>query len=209
MGFFWFGAAMLVLFICFIATASFDGWPIGKLGMGFVAMMFAVIMLCKFKSSVGKFYSGVDWDLLFFFVYLFVAIYAMEQAGVLELIGKGIAPIIGMGAKLGGGLLLVSSAVASSVTDNIPLAAVLSNILDSMGIANDSGMWWSVIFGANLGGNLTPIGSASTLVAVTIMHKHDLRISFMGFVKKALPFALLHIALATVYVLFVLKHLPG
>ena len=209
MGFFWFGAAMLLLFICFIASASFEGWPIGKLGMGFVAMMFAVIMLCKFKSSVGKFYSGIDWDLLFFFIYLFIAIYAMEQAGVLELIGKGIEPIIGMGDIFGGGLLLVSSAVASSVTDNIPLAAVLANILNSMNIANDSGMWWSVIFGANLGGNLTPIGSASTLVAVTIMHKHDLKISFMGFVKKALPFAILHIILATAYVLFVLKHLPG
>ena len=118
---------MLLLFICFIASASFNGWPIGKLGMGFVAMMFAVLMLCKFKSSVGKFYSGIDWDLLFFFVYLFVAIYAMEQAKVLDLIGKGIAPIIGMGPNLGGGLLLVSSAFASSVTDNIPLAAVLTD----------------------------------------------------------------------------------
>ena len=210
MGFFWFGAAMLLLFICFIASASFDGWPIGKLGMGFVAMMFAVIMLCKYKSSVGKFYSGIDWDLLFFFIYLFIAIYAMEQAGVLALIGKGIEPIIGTGPIMGGGLLLVSSAVASSVTDNIPLAAVLANILNSMEeISKDSGMWWSVIFGANLGGNLTPIGSASTLVAVTVMHKHDLKISFMGFVKKALPFAILHIILATAYVLFVLKHLPG
>jgi len=46
-------------------------------------------------------------------------------------------------------------------------------------------------------------------VAVIIMHKHDLRTSFMGFVKKALPFAVLHIALATLYVLLVLKHLPG
>ena len=33
MGFFWFGAAMLLLFICFIASASFEGWPIGKLGI--------------------------------------------------------------------------------------------------------------------------------------------------------------------------------
>jgi Na+/H+ antiporter NhaD/arsenite permease-like protein len=61
-----------------------------------------------------------------------------------------------------------------------------------------------VIFGANLGGNFTPIGSASTVVAVTIMHKSDLAISFMGFVKKALPFAVMHVALAAVYVLFVL-----
>ena len=85
----------------------------------------------------------------------------------------------------------------------------MKNILKAMNIPGDSGMWWSVIFGANLGGNLTPIGSASTLVAVTIMHKHDLKISFMGFVKKAFPFAILHIFLATLYVLFILKYLPG
>ena len=50
-------------------------------------------------------------------------------------------------------------------------------------------------------GNLTPIGSASTLVAVTVMHKHKLEMSFLGFVKKALPFAAIHIAMAVVYVL--------
>ncbi len=65
-------------------------------------------------------------------------------------------------------------------------------------------MWWSVVFGANLGGNLTPIGSASTLVAVTIIHKHNLKLSFGGFVKKALPFAVVQIVLALAYVLLVL-----
>ena len=185
MGFFWFGAAMLLLFICFIASASFEGWPIGKLGMGFVAMMFAVIMLCKFKSSVGKFYSGIDWDLLFFSS----TCYRNLRDGTGRRAGtdwQGYRADHRDGRHFGGRPAAGSSAVASSVTDNIPLAAVLANILNSMNIANDSGMWWSVIFGANLGGNLTPIGSASTLVAVTIMHKHDLKISFMGFVKKAL-----------------------
>ena len=65
-------------------------------------------------------------------------------------------------------------------------------------------MTWAVIFGANLGGNLTPIGSASTLVAVTIIHKHNLKLSFAGFVKKALPFAAVQIVLAVGYVLLVL-----
>ena len=62
-------------------------------------------------------------------------------------------------------------------------------------------LWWSVIFGANLGGNLTPIGSASTLVAVTIIHKYKISLSFAGFIRKALPYALVHIALAIIYVL--------
>ena len=203
MGFFWFGAVMLVLFVAFIAGASFEGWAIGKLGMGFVAMSFAMVMLLRYKAEAHTFYSAVDWDLILFFAFLFVTIYVMEEALVLELIGRGFAPIIGMGETLGGGLLLLVAAVASSVTDNIPLSAMLAKILTSESFQTpaDSPLWWSVIFGANLGGNLTPIGSASTLVAVTIMHKHGLEVSFLKFVTLALPYALMHIALATAYVL--------
>ncbi len=206
MGFFWFGTAMLILFIVFIASASFDGWAIGKLGMGFVAMSFAMIMLIRYKAEANSFYSAVDWDLIFFFAFLFVVIHVMEEAGVLHLIGRGFAPIIAMGEVVGGGLLLVVSAIASSVTDNIPLAAMLSKILSApeFGVPGDSPLWWSVIFGANLGGNLTPIGSASTLVAVTIMHKHEVGISFARFVVLAFPYAIMHITLAVAYVLIFL-----
>jgi Na+/H+ antiporter NhaD/arsenite permease-like protein len=89
----------------------------------------------------------------------------------------------------------------SSVTDNIPLSAMLAKILSNLNIANDSPLWWSVVFGANLGGNITPIGSASTLVAATIIHKHRLKMSFVDFVKAAAPFALMQIVVATLYVL--------
>ena len=206
MGFFWFGTAMLILFIVFIASASFDGWAIGKLGMGFVAMSFAMIMLIRYKAEAHSFYSAVDWDLIFFFAFLFIVIHVMEEAGVLHLIGRGFAPIIAMGEVVGGGLLLVVSAIASSVTDNIPLAAMLSKILSApeFAVPGDSPLWWSVIFGANLGGNLTPIGSASTLVAVTIMHKHEVGISFVRFVVLAFPYAIMHITLAVAYVLIFL-----
>ncbi len=83
---------------------------------------------------------------------------------------------------------------------------MLSKILSApeFGVPGDSPLWWSVIFGANLGGNLTPIGSASTLVAVTIMHKHQVGISFARFVVLAFPYALMHITLAVAYVLIFL-----
>lgn len=200
-GFFWFGVAMLVLFIATIAATS--ALPVAReLGMGFVALAFAVVMLTRYKSSVDQFYRSVDWDLLTFFIALFVVINVMEHALVLELIGDGIAHVIGSGESLPGtGMLLGLSAFFSSVTDNIPLAAMLAKILGAAGTPTDSALWWSVVFGANLGGNLTPIGSASTLVAVTIMHKHEVRMSFAGFVKVALPFAAVQIVLAMAYVL--------
>ncbi|MBT8494081.1 MAG: hypothetical protein KJO07_13585, partial [Deltaproteobacteria bacterium] len=64
---------------------------------------------------------------------------------------------------------------------------------------------WSTIFGTNLGGNFTPIGSASTVVAVAIIHKHKLPLSFGGFVAKAAPFAIAQLILATAYVVLFLR----
>ncbi len=207
-GFFWFGAAMLVLFIVTIATTTV--LPIVQdLGMSFVALAFAAVMLVRYKASVDKFYRAMDWDLLGFFAALFVVINVMEHAMVLDLIGKGLARIISLneiiGHGAGTGAILVSSAAFSSVTDNIPLSAMLAKILQAQGTVSTDPLWWSVVFGANLGGNLTPIGSASTLVAVTIIHKNDLSMSFIRFVKLAIPFATLQIILATVYVLLVLQ----
>ena len=99
-----------------------------ELGMGFVALSFAVIMLLRYKSSVDQFYRSVDWDLLTFFITLFVVINMMEHAKVLDLIGKGISLVIGSEESLfGTGALLVLSAAFSSVTDNIPLAADNTN----------------------------------------------------------------------------------
>lgn len=202
--FFWFGALMLVLFIVTIATTSYLPY-INKLQMGFVAMAFAGIMLLRYKSTADQFYRALDWDLLGFFMALFVVINVMEHAGVLDAIGTGLEHVIALGDLWGTGAILVASAVFSSVTDNIPLAAMLSKILSNLGTPSDSPLWWSVVFGANLGGNITPIGSASTLVAVTIIHKHKLPLSFAGFVKAALPFAVVQIAIATLYVLVFLR----
>ncbi len=205
-GFFWFGAAMLLLFILAIATTSVMPY-VGDLGMGFVAMAFAAVMLVRYKHEVDEFYRTIDWDLLAFFAALFVVISVMEHAQVLALIGHGVEALIELGPRLGTTAVLLASAAFSSVTDNIPLAAMLAKIIEGIPMAGGGvrpptdPLWWAVIFGANLGGNITPIGSASTLVAVTIMHKHDVPLSFVGFVKAAFPFALLHLALAVAYVL--------
>ncbi len=203
--FFWFGAIMLVLFIATIATTSVLPY-IKDLEMGFVALAFAGIMLLRYKSSADQFYKALDWDLLGFFMALFVVINVMEHAAVLETIGLGLEKVITLKPEsLGTGLILGASAVFSSVTDNIPLSAMLAKILGARGTPADSPLWWSVVFGANLGGNITPIGSASTLVAVTIIHRYKLPLSFAGFVKVALPFALMQLVLATIYVLVFLQ----
>jgi Na+/H+ antiporter NhaD/arsenite permease-like protein len=201
--FFWFGAAMTLAFLGVMATTSVLPY-LRELGMGYVAMTFAMVMLVRHKHEAHRFYEVLDWDLLGFFAGLFIVIGVMEHARVLETIGHGLARIIALGPTLGTGAVLLASAAFSSVTDNIPLSAMLAKILVSLGTEGTSPLWWSVVFGANLGGNLTPIGSASTLVAVTVIHRNAIPLSFGGFVRRALPFAALHLALAVAYVLIFL-----
>lgn len=198
--FFWVSAASFVLFIGALAGQSVLPY-LNELGMGYIALSFGFLMLIAYRHEVSRFYSALDWDLLFFFAFLFIVINVMEQAQVLHVLGDWIAALIGDGGAGGVGALLAASAAASSVTDNIPLAAMLGKILASANTPADSPLWWAVVFGANLGGNITPIGSASTVVAVTIIHKYDLKLTFAGFVKAALPFALIQIVLAVLYVL--------
>ena len=66
---------------------------------------------------------------------------------------------------------------------------------------------WATSFGdpyVNTGSE-TSIASASTLVAVTIIHKYELPLTFGGFVRKAVPYAAVQLVLATAYVLLVLR----
>lgn len=200
-GFFVFSWIAFTLLILLFATNSV--LPVFKdLGLGFLAMAFGILMLVKYKHEVDKNYKSLDWDLLFFFGTLFCVIGVMEHAGVLKMIGGVIAGLIGLGETGGPMALLWGSAFMSSVTDNIPLAAMLANILG--GIKDlDPSLWWCVIFGANLGGNITPIGSASTVVAVTIIHKNKIKLTFGQFVKTAVPFAIMQLILASAYILIV------
>jgi Na+/H+ antiporter NhaD/arsenite permease-like protein len=201
---FWLGAGLLLAFIAVIASASIPGTLLNELGMGYVALSFAIVALVQYRATADRFYRELDWDLLGFFAALFIVISVMEHARVLHWIGRGLAPVLELGELAGPAALLVASAIASSVTDNIPLAAMIAKILGGLGLPATSSYWWAVIFGANLGGNITPIGSASTLVAVTIIHKHGLELSFAGFVRAAVPFAALQLGLAVAYVLLAL-----
>ena len=205
--FFWCSVLLLLGFIVCLAGQSALPWDLDELGMGFVALFFAGLALWFYKNEVDTFYKAVDWDLLGFFASLFVVIYVMEQAEVLAIIGEGIGAMLSLPGPAAQASLLVSAAAASSVTDNIPLAAVLAKILavnplvvGSEGSNPGSPFWWCVIYGANLGGNITPIGSASTVVAMTIIHKNSLPLTFIGFVKVASAFAVVQIILAIGYV---------
>lgn len=177
-------------------------------GIEVVAMGAAVVMMLLHAKDVEHDLDNVEWSLVFFFVGLFTIIGVMEKADVLAMIGK---LLDGLTNKTGPVGLMWFTALFSSITDNIPLAAMLAKIFGATPeqvaeVPRD--VWWAIVFGANLGGNITPIGSASTVVACTIMKQHKLKVTFLEFVKIGGVFAVVQLILASGYLL-VLQRFVG
>jgi len=121
-------------------------------GVEVVAMLAAVLMMLLHAKDVEHDLDDVEWSLVFFFVGLFVIIGVMEKANVLLKIGN---LLDGVTASTGPYGLMWLTAIFSSVTDNIPLAAMLAKIFGNAEESVPMVRWWSVVFGANLGGNIT------------------------------------------------------
>lgn len=181
---------------------------LNKMGLEVIALIGATVMLVIYPTDVEGVLNEVEWTLVLFFIGLFALLGVMDKAGVLAMIGEWLQSPLSSGAYSGPIAMMWSSAFFSGLTDNIPLAAVLAKVLGGFhaDIQNltwfaEYGhlLWWSLIFGAGLGGNFTPIGSASTVVAIGILKKEGHNVTFMQYVKIGAIVVLVQLALATGY----------
>ena len=181
---------------------------LNKMGLEVIALIGAMVMLIIYPTDVEGVLNEVEWTLVLFFIGLFALLGVMGKAGVLSMIGEWLQSPLSSGAHSGPIVMMWSSAFFSGLTDNIPLAAVLAKVLGNFhdNIQNltwfaEYGhlLWWSLIFGAGLGGNFTPIGSASTVVAIGILKKEGHNVTFMQYVKIGAIVVLVQLTLATGY----------
>ena len=61
-------------------------------------------------------------------------------------------------------------------------------------------IWWSLALGACLGGNGTLIGASANVVVASLASQRGKPISFIAFMKVALPVMTLTIAISNVYI---------
>jgi len=137
-------------------------------GMDFIAMVGATDALLFAGKGVEDAIHKVNWTVIMFFMGLFVIIGCVKQTGALSWVAAQVIAISDNQMSLLIPLLGVFSAVASSIVDNIPVAATLIPIVrDISGDAVPAEpLWWTLIICCNLGGNGTPIGSISCVIAI-------------------------------------------
>ncbi len=184
-----------------LAFALHSVLPVVKqLPLEWVALGFATLMLVIYPAKVEDTLEKVEWALIFFFVGLFTVIGVLQKVGLLHQIGEFLKGYLTAGRYAGPASLMWAATGLSSVTANIPLAAMMSEIIGEMEVTmSKEGLWWALVLGSNLGGNITPIGSASTMVGVTAIREEGYDLSFLDFVRMGVCFAVVQLVVANAY----------
>ncbi|MBQ03621.1 hypothetical protein CL673_02780 [Candidatus Bathyarchaeota archaeon] len=188
-------AAILVLTII-----GFMTYEVFNLTPAFIALTGGLLMMFNQTREPQGVLREVDWSTIFFLAGLFIMINGLNEIGVIGALAVWLSNLIGADPLYASINLMWLSGFVSSVVDNIPLSSSLSPIVRGL-VANETSklLWWGLVIGANLGGNMTPIGSPSNVITIGISEQEGYPISFTMFLKLGSTLTILYFIISTFY----------
>ncbi len=167
-----------------------------------IGLFIAAITLIAFGKHALELIKKVDYKTLLFFIGLFIVVSGLEETGILKLIANFIGDISNGNVMLMLAIILWVSAIASAFVDNIPFAATMVPIIQSL--AETSGvpistLAWGLAMGTDIGGSATPIGASANVVGTSVAQKNGYPIGWGRYCKKLAPATVIVLAISTVY----------
>ena len=176
-----------------------------------ISALILVIVNRKFtKKPMKELLKEIDWDIIFFFIALYVVVGCLLQAGFSEIFES--LEFKNFDLFLLTLIILIIVSLISGFVANTPTALIFIPIINTL--INTHGfsavpLLFAFIIGVNLGGNLLPQGAACDLMTLKIAQDNDVEnLSYKRLFKMGFIFALLQILLAVGY-LFILVLIFG
>ena len=174
------------------------------LALGVVAMIWDAADDRNFKSARLAVLS-LDIETLLLLTGLFIAVGAITNAGVIDLFARGIVNVGGSSIFLLYTIIVWGSVALSAFIDNIPyvltMLPVITGIAAQMGI-DPTILYFGLLCGATLGGNLTPVGASANITAVGLLKREGQTVSFGEFFRIGGTFTLTAVFVGYVFIWF-------
>lgn len=166
---------------------------------GYICMGYLLLGLIvqSRKSSLRHTFSVImaDMDLftLSLLAGLFVVIGGITHVGVIEKIAE-------IFVKFGSDdvftlytIITFASVILSAFIDNIPYTATMLPVVGQIAVqvgVDPTVLYFGLLSGATLGGNLTPIGASANITAIGILKKEGYDVPASTFMKLSVPYTL-------------------
>ncbi|MCR5671100.1 MAG: arsenic transporter [Butyrivibrio sp.] len=196
------GHVVLLIFASFIPNKP-------EITNGVICMVCGIInivweiFLSKGTDSMWHSLKAIDYDTMLLLAGLFCVIAGITNVGIIDELANMIAT-----AGKGNIFLLYTAIVFGSVAvsafiDNIPYVATMLPVLGSLSVVMNVDpllLYFGLLIGATLGGNLTPIGASANIAGVGMLRKEGYEVSFGDFMKIGVPFTLTAVVVGYLYI---------
>ncbi len=207
----YFPTILMVADVVLLIAASFiPGKPPITNGLICVVLMVIGMIHTAFRTrSARKFWEPVrdiDGGLLLLLLGLFLVIGAIEEAGVIDAIAALFVRLSGDNLFLIYSLIVWVSVLCSAFIDNIPYVAAMLPVVH--GIAQVLGiepyvLYFGLLTGATLGGNLSPVGASANITAIDILEDQGYEVENRDFFRIGVPLTLVAVISGYLFVWFV------
>ena len=199
---------MLLLMVAVLITASFipdapqmiNG--IICCSLAIAAVLIDYIQEKKAHKAVAA-VKNLDFETLGLLTGLFIVIGGLTNVGIIDDFASLIVTFGGNNIFLLYTIVVWGSVLISAFVDNIPYVAtmlpVLTAVTAALGIEPYL-LYFGLLSGATLGGNITPIGASANIAAVGMLRKEGYQVSFAEFMRIGVPYTL--VAVMTGYLYF-------
>ncbi len=145
------------------------------------------------KDRVIRVIKNVDYDTVFLLTGLFIVIGGITNMGVIDDLASIIVNVGGNNIFLLYTIIVWGSVLISAFIDNIPYVATMLPVVESVTIAlgiQPYLLFFGLLCGATLGGNITPVGASCNIAGVGMLRKEGYEVKFTDFTRIGIPFTL-------------------
>ena len=190
-----------LIFGLFFAAAFFDQMPPSVVALGGAAVLIAWV-----RPDINNMLQEVDWTTLIFFIGLFIIVGGMDASGAIVQLASYVLTLAGESLARASLITVWISGVISGIVANIPYTLAALPIVDLLtanlpGVGDNRIIYWSLILGADLGGNATYLGSAPNIVAVGLLAQAGYKLTFKRFMRDGVPVTVITLIIASIYLI--------
>jgi Na+/H+ antiporter NhaD/arsenite permease-like protein len=160
------------------------------------------------RKELFKSVADIDFSTLLLLAGLFIVIASITQAGVIDAIARIIAKLGGSNIFLTYTIVVFASVLLSAFIDNIPYVATMLPVVQNLAIIQGIEpylLYFGLLIGATLGGNLTPVGASANITAIGILRREGYQVRNKDFMQIGLPFSTVAVLTGYILIWFIWK----
>ena len=152
------------------------------------------MMLVFHKTPKNLFQDIVDWEIIFFFIGLFIVVGSLEHTHIIESLAEGMISVTGGSIKMLGLLVTLGSSILSMFIDNVPYNISMVGAIKAMeasGLAVYP-LWWALNLGTSIGGAGSPIAAACNVIFFGQAERDKIHVNFGKYLLISFPLVVIN-----------------